>query len=507
MSLPIIAIVGLPNAGKSTLLNKIAGTHTAVTSEVPGTTRDRQYLDTAWDGREFTLVDTAGIDHSLLFSPSGRDALPGARQGGSAKVDNIKELDSAIHEQIEIAAKEADILLFVIDGKTDPGSIPRDVLLKFRKSKKPVVLAVNKLDSAPKAAATLASFQRLGVKPAFGISSVTGRGIGDLLDSLVSILPEPLSPTPFSSDIASAKLEALSPDNRIAVAIVGKPNVGKSSLFNKILKEDRVVVSNVPGTTRTSIDSHIKMGDTDYTFIDTAGLKKKEHRQSKPDIFSGFQTYKSIRRSDVCFFVIDSTEEITKQDQAIAQEIFSQDKGCIILVTKIDAFVSSPGRQSSAASRAGKKLNDGREKMQSTSTRGSTDDQYRTLKDYVSHHFPFLWMSPVFFVSGKTGEGLEEALATIEPIYQRRHKVVDEDKLKLLLGKWMKKNPPKLLRDQKAPKVYGLKQLLTNPPLFELTVNSPGAISTQFRKSIQNAIIKELGFWGTPVNLTLRKKV
>jgi GTPase len=436
MNLPIVAIVGPPNAGKSTLLNKISGQHVAVTSEVAGTTRDRQYLDVAWNKQEFTLVDTAGLDFSA-----------------------IDELDTQVNKQIDIALEQADMLVFVVDGKVPAATIPQATIRKFRTSKKPVALAINKIDSPQKLDAAIAEFKRLGIKNMFPISSVTGRGIGDLLDHIVSSLPK-------------AKEQEPKTDNSIAVAIVGKPNVGKSSIFNSILGEERVVVSNVPGTTRTAIDSHVKRGNIDYTFIDTAGLKKKTHRQAKPDIFSGFQTYKSIRRSDVCFFVIDSVEEITKQDQAIAQEIFAQDKGCIILANKFDIY------------------------------KGDEDK----LRDYISHHFPFLWMCPMFFVSGKTGEGLTEALEAVQPIYERRHKEVSAEELNALLKKWMKKNPPKLLRDQKQPKVYGLTQLATNPPLFELLVNVPAAISMQFRKSIQNAIIKELDFWGTPVNLTLRKK-
>lgn len=439
-NLPIVAIVGPPNAGKSTLLNKIAGVQFAVTSEVAGTTRDRQYVDIVWAGRQFTLVDTAGLD------------LAGE-----------KELETQVNKQIDIAASEADALIFVVDGKQPGANLPQSTLLKFRKAKKPIMLAVNKVDSPNKLEQAKGDFARLGIKPMFPVSSLTGRGIGDLLDHIVSVLPK----------AKKTKSETKNSKSGINVSIVGKPNVGKSSIFNKIIGQERVVVSSIPGTTRTAIDSHLTIGDQDYTFIDTAGLKKKVHTQAKPDIYSGFQTYKSIRRSDVCFLVIDSTEEITKQDQMIAQEIFGQDKGCIILANKFDAY------------------------------EGEEDK----LRDYISHHFPFLWMCPMFFVSGKTGEGLEEAIGAIKPIYERRHKEVTSDQLQGLLGKWMKKNPPKLLRDQKTPKVYGLNQLASNPPLFELLVNVPASISMQFRKSIQNAIIKELDYWGTPVNLTLRKKM
>lgn len=435
--LPIIALVGAPNAGKSTLLNKIIGAELAVTSNIAGTTRDRQYANTSWNGATFTIIDTAGFSETVH--------------------DN---LSSEINEQIDIATKEADVLVFVIDGKVPLEALPRQTLLKFRKIKKPIILAINKLDSAKFLEEKVAPFLKLGIKSVFPISSLTGRGIGDMLDIL-------------AEQAKKLKLEDLPEEYiGIAVSIIGKPNVGKSSIFNSIVKQKRVVVSPIAGTTRAAIDTKVQIGGQTYTFIDTAGLKKKIHRQVEPDIFSGFQTYKSIRKSDVCLFVIDATEEITKQDQAVAQEIFTLEKGCIVLANKMDIY------------------NGSEEKLQ----------------EYISHHFPFLWMSPIFFVSGKTGQGIEEAIESVLPIYERRHKTIDQEQLDSLLKKAIKKNGPKLLRDQKVPKVYGLSQLATNPPVFELLVNHPAAISMQFRKFLQNSITKELDFFGTPIVLKLKKK-
>ena len=459
-SLPLVAIVGQPNAGKSTLMNKISGHQSAITSDLAGTTRDRQYVDTAWNGVEFTLVDTAGLAE-----------------------DENPQLELSLLKQIDVAVEQADVIMFVADGKEPVGAVNRQVLKKFRDNKKPMLLVVNKLDSARKPDEKIGEFSRLGIKPVFAVSAISGLGMRDMLDFVAEKAGTPSA--------KKNKHDEEAPENHnIAVSIVGKPNVGKSSIFNAILKEDRVVVSPIPGTTRTAIDSDIKINGRDFTFIDTAGLKKKEHRQTKPDIFSGFQTFKAIRRSDVCFFVIDANEEITKQDQRVASEIAAMDKGCIILVNKMDAYT-----QDNRGKKGGQW--DGR---------GKADDEYKTLRDYISHHFPFLWMSPAFFVSAKTGEGLEEALAAIEPIFNSRHKTIDEATLKEFLAKKLKTNPPKLLRDQKPPKVFALKQLETNPPLFELYVNHPAAISLQFRKFLENAIIKELDFWGTPISLKLRGK-
>jgi GTP-binding protein len=435
--LPLIAIVGEPNAGKSTLLNKIAGGSRAVTSPVAGTTRDRQYLDSSWNGVDFSMVDTAGITF-----------------GGA------QELENELTKQIDVAIDQADMIILVVDGKSGTSVIDRKTILKFRKIKRPIVLAVNKLDSPRKAEGMLAEFQSLGVKPMFSVSATTGRGIGDMLDYVAGYLKE--------HDLLGTEIE----NPGIGVAIVGKPNVGKSSIFNAISKEERVIVSPIPGTTRTAIDTHITYNNEDYTFIDTAGLKKKEHRQSLPDVYSGFQTFKAIRRSDIAFLVIDATQEITKQDQHIAAEIIDLSKGVIIVANKYDEY----------------------------------EGDEKELRDYISHHFPFLWFAPLFFASAKTGEGLDDILKAIKPIYEARHKTATPEELKQLLDGKMRHNPPKLLRDQKPPKVYGLNQLAVNPPLFELVVNHPAAISKQFRDAIKKSIMKQMEFWGTPINLILRGK-
>lgn len=436
--LPTVAVVGEPNVGKSTLLNKIAGGRLAVTSPVAGTTRDRQYVDTSWNGVSFTLVDTAGITY-------GR----------------TDQLERALNEQIDIAVDQADILLFVVDAKAGFSHLDRKTIVKFRKLKKPVLVAINKVDSPKNIDATAAPFQALGLKHLFPVSALSGRGIGDLLDAVAQQITE-----------HNLNTDATEPVTGIAISIVGKPNVGKSSILNKILKENRVVVSPVAGTTRTSIDTHTKIDDQEYTFIDTAGLKKKTHRQKLPDIYSGFQTFKAIRRSDVVFFVVDATEKISKQDQQIAAEIAHQEKGVIIVVNKFDLY------------------------------RGSEQE----LRDYVSYHFPFLWFSPLIFISALTGQGLTEAIKTIRPIFDNRQKVASQDELNRILAVTLKKNPPQLLRDQKKPKVFGLKQTGTNPPAFELLVNYPAAISQQYRRYVLKQVMERLGFWGTPVVLRLKGK-
>lgn len=440
-NLPIVALVGPPNAGKSTLLNKIVRGQLAVTSDLPGTTRDRQYVETSFQGVDFILADTAG-----LVLAAG------------------EELERNVQKQIDVALKEAGVIVMVVDGKEPVGALDQKVLLKFRKIKKPKILAVNKLDSPKKREEMAAQFIKLGIKPYFPVSAITGAGIGDLLEHIAGVLPRRPS-----SGVAPE--DGLLP--AIAVSIVGKPNVGKSSIFNKILNDERAVVSSTPGTTRTSIDDKITINGIDYTFIDTAGLKKKAHRQATPDIFSGFQTFKSIRRSDVCFLVLDAAEPVTVQDQKIAQEILQMQRGCIIIANKIDLY----------------------------------HGQQKALQDYVSHHFPFLWMCPVFFVSAITGEGLDDAINAIKPIYDRRNKKIDNQILSEFLMKIMKKQPPKRLWDQKAPKVFSLHQTDINPPTFELVVNFPAAIAHHFKHFLENSIIKNLDFYGTSIKLHLKRKI
>ena len=457
-SLPLIAIVGQPNAGKSTLMNKIAGKPLAVTSDIAGTTRDRQYVDTNWSGVDFTLVDTAGL-----------------------ALDSKEGLELSLMKQIEVALDQADVVILVVDGKEPVGAVNEATLKKFRKIKKPLLLAINKLDSARSHGEKLGEFQKLGIKPAFPVSSISGLGLGDMLEHITESLK--------SLGLTQEKEE---PAVGIAVSIVGKPNVGKSSIFNKILDEERVVVSPIPGTTRTAIDSRVKINDVDYTFIDTAGLKKKEYRQAQPDIFSGFQTFKAIRRSDVCFMVIDASQEITKQDQVVANEIINMEKGCVILANKCDLM-----KAEKAAGTLGKST---------SSLDKGRGDAYQNVRDYISHHFPFLWMCPLIFVSAISGEGLSEALEAVKPIFAARNKTIAQEKLDEFLKTVLKKNSPKLLRDQKKPKVFSLHQKDVNPPKFELVVNHSGAISSQFRKFLENSIIKHLDFWGTPIILKLRGK-
>ncbi len=433
-----MAIVGEPNVGKSTLLNRIISHRAALTSNVAGTTRDRFYAPASWNGIDFTLVDTAGIILEM------RD-----------------ELERNVQKQVEIALAEADIILYVVDGKNPPKSLNRSIMQKLRKQKKEVILVVNKIDSPKKINETEGEYKFTGFKKIFAVSAVSGLNTGDLLDAISDALKkqgfEKTEKTP----------------GQLSVAIIGKPNVGKSSLLNKILGEERVVVSDMPGTTRNVIDTDIEYNGQKIRLLDTAGLKRKEKKAPLPDIYAAFQSMRAIQRSDICILVIDASAGITQQDQHVAGMAVEAAKGLIIAANKVDLLDAK--------------------------TR-------KSITENLGGYFSFLWWAPAVPISAKTGTGINDILKYIAQIQENRQKRVDNQILSEFLFAKLKLRPPQRIRDERAPRVYSLAQIDVDPPIFKMMVNKPSAISMQFRKFLQNAIIKELGFWGTPILLKLEAK-
>ncbi len=433
-----VAIVGEPNVGKSTLLNRIISQRVALATKYPGTTRDRFYAPTVWNGIDFTLIDTAGI-------------IPEERE----------ELEKNVQEQAAIALEQADALIYVVDGKMPVERVNREVLRMIRRQKKPVILAVNKCDSPMRMRAAAGEFAFTGIKEIIACSSISGGGTGDLLDAVTSELAK-LGFGKYEKEFGT-----------ISVSIIGKPNVGKSSFFNAVVGENRVVVSNVPGTTRNPIDTLVTYKDQKIKIIDTAGLKRKEKRAEVPDIYAAVQTIRTIRRSDVCVLMIDGSEHITQQDQRVASDIVEAHKGLVIAINKTDLL---------------------------------DEKQNEELKRDLAHFFPFLWWAPVVPISAKENTGTEDVLNYILEIEANRKKEIDDERMSGFLQSKMKANPPKRIRDERVPKIYSLRQENTNPPVFLMSVNEPSAISMQFRKFLENSIIRELGFWGSPIQLRLERK-
>lgn len=434
----LVAIVGEPNVGKSTLLNKIVSERVALVSNVAGTTRDRFYAPSSWNGVDFILVDTAGII-----------------------LEQREELEKNVQKQVDIALKEADLILYVVDGKKNPETFNRSVLSKLRKQKKEIILVVNKVDSPKKLGEKTGEYAFTGFKKIFACSAVSGSGIGDLLDEIAGILTKE----------GFGKIEK--DRSEIAISIVGKPNVGKSSMFNKILGEERVVVSSVAGTTRNVIDTDITYKDQKIKILDTAGLKKKEKRAELPDIYAALQTMRAIRKSDICFLVIDGEAGITQQDQKIAGEIVDAVKGLVVVVNKTDLLKPA---------------------------------ELKNLQNNLADIFPFLWWAPIVPISAKSGTGIDTVLDYALKIKVNRKKEIDNQTLSEFFSKKNLQRQPQRIRDERVPKVYSLHQVDVDPPVFMMTVNEPSAISMQFRKFIQNSIVKELDFWGTPVILKLQPK-
>lgn len=433
-----VAIVGEPNVGKSTLMNRIISQRVALATKYPGTTRDRFYAPTIWNGIDFTLIDTAGII-----------------------LERRDELEQNVQKQAEIALDQADALIYVVDSKQPVERVDREVLRMIRRHKKPIVLAVNKCDSPQRILSAAADFAFTGIKSIIACSAISGAGTGDLLDAVTSELAK-LGFGTYERDLGT-----------ISVSIVGKPNVGKSSFFNAIVGEERVVVSSVPGTTRNPIDTLITYKNENIKLVDTAGLKRKEKRAEVPDIFAAVQTLRTIRRSEVCILMIDGSEHITQQDQRVAGDIVEANKGLIVAINKTDLL---------------------------------DEKQNEALRRDLEHFFPFLWWAPVVPISAKENTGTDAVLDYVLEIEINRKKEYDDERLGEFLQRKMKENPPKRVRDERVPKVYSLRQEGTNPPVFRMSVNEPSAISMQFRKFLENSIIRELGFWGSPIQLRLERK-
>lgn len=434
MSLPLIAVVGRPNVGKSTFINRVAITSKTIVDKIPGVTRDRNYIDTDWAGNYFTLIDTGGFDFG-----------------------NDQPFAGEITEQAIIAVEEANAIIFIVDAKSGLMPDDEDIAKILRESNKPVLLAINKVDN-PKWDGDKYEYYKLGLGDPFVISSLHGIGIGDLLDSAVKELPQ--SKETMEEEILS-------------VAIIGRPNVGKSSIFNKLLGEDRVIVSDIPGTTRDSIDTIIEIDDRRMQFIDTAGLRRKGKITESPEYYSLVRALRSVDRADMALLIIDSFEGATEQDQRIAEMAESRGCGIIIILNKWDLVKDA----------------DVREKLLSE----------------LAYKMRFIEYAPVLKVSALTGKGtprIFEAIETVESEYTKRVSTPELNKLLLEL-KAVGFAPTK--KSKKLRLSYAT-QVGVAPPTFVFFVNHPDLAKNNYHRYIKGKLRETFGFIGCPIFLRFRKK-
>lgn len=450
---PVVAIIGRPNVGKSTLFNRITGRRQAVTADLAGTTRDRLYSRCDWNGKEFILVDTAGIEV------------------GDTKNSVYEKLDTDVQEQVLLAIEEADLILFVVDVQSGATEQDRRALKLVFKSGKPFVLIANKYDSE-KYLANISDLYTLGAKEILPIAALTGRGTGDLMDAIVNSI----------KDVVPTDKGIVLEREGINVAIAGRPNVGKSSTLNAIIGKTRAVVSEVAGTTRDFTIASYESEQGTINFIDTAGIRRRgkvgkveEGRvPGQVEKYSVLRSFRAIETADIVLLIIDPTEGLTAQDLHIAGFAKDQHKGIIIIVNKWDAI----------------------EKDETDMTKYLA---------YLHAKISFLPYAPVIFISAKNGKNINKITEIIYEIATSRNKRIATGELNLLLGDDILRHPPAAVRNQ-LPKINYITQADTNPPTFVFFANKPELIHFSYKRFLENKIREHWDFAGTPINIVVKRK-
>ncbi|MDE5590132.1 MAG: ribosome biogenesis GTPase Der [Acetatifactor sp.] len=434
---PIVAVVGRPNVGKSTLFNALAGERISIVKDTPGITRDRIYADVNWLDRNFTLIDTGGIE------PDSKDVIL-----------------SQMRTQAQIAIDTADVILFLVDvqqGLVDADSKVADML---RRSHKPVLLVVNKVDSQDKYMADVYEFYNLGIGEPYPISAANKLGLGDLLDEVIALFPE--------------GEEEEEEDERPRVAIVGKPNVGKSSLINKLLGEERLIVSDIAGTTRDAVDTEITHNGREYVFIDTAGLRRKNKVKEELERYMIVRTVSAVERADIVVLVIDAVEGVTEQDAKIAGIAHERGKAVIIVVNKWDAL--------------------------------EKDDKtiYR-MTEKVRGTLSYMPYAEILFVSAKTGQRLERLFDTIDIVSENHAMRVATGVLNEIMSEAVAMQQPPSDKGKRL-RLYYITQVAVKPPTFVIFVNSKELMHFSYTRYIENQIRETFGFKGTPLRFIIRER-
>ena len=437
MSKPVVAIVGRPNVGKSTLFNALAGEMISIVKDTPGVTRDRIYADVTWLDKSFTLIDTGGIE------PDSGDIIL-----------------SQMREQAQIAIDTADVIVFITDvqqGLVDSDAKVADML---RRSQKPVVLVVNKVDSVQKYMMDVYEFYNLGIGEPVAISAANRTGIGDMLDEIIKEFPE--------------DLDAEEDDDIPNVAVVGKPNVGKSSLINKLLGEDRVIVSDIAGTTRDAVDAKVKWKDREYIFIDTAGLRRKGKIKEEIERYSVIRTVTAVERADVVVVVIDATEGVTEQDAKIAGIAHERGKGVIIAVNKWDAV----------------------EKDDKTIYKHT--NRIREVLAYMPY-------AELVFISAKSGQRLPKLFETIDAVIENQTLRIQTGVLNEILSEAVAMQQPPSDRGKRL-KIFYMTQVGVKPPTFVIFVNDKELMHFSYTRYLENKIREAFGFRGTSLKFFIRER-
>ena len=437
MSKPIVAIIGRPNVGKSTFFNYLAGNRISIVEDTPGVTRDRVYAETNWRGRNFTLIDTGGIE------PESEDIIL-----------------SQMREQANLAIEVADVIIFLTDIRQGVTSADHEITLMLRKSNKPIVLVCNKADNYEKDKENIYEFYNLGIGEPHAISSTNAIGIGDVLDAVYEHLP------PKDSDEED--------DDYIRVAVIGKPNVGKSSLINKILGENRTIVSDIAGTTRDAIDSYFENDKGKYILIDTAGIRKKSKVNERIEKYSVMRSLLAIERADVCLMLIDANEGVTEQDTKIAGEAHEAGKGIIIVVNKWDEIEKETG----------------------------TLEKY---KKEIYNKLAYLSYAPIIFISAKTGQRVEKLFDMINEVAKQNALRVSTSVLNQVINEAIAIVQPPTDKGKRVKILYGT-QASTKPPTFVIFVNNKDLFHFSYERYLVNQIRKEFGLRGTPIRILVREK-
>ncbi|WP_298592889.1 ribosome biogenesis GTPase Der [uncultured Mitsuokella sp.] len=437
MSKPIVAIVGRPNVGKSTLFNQIGRKRVSIVDDMPGVTRDRIYLDAEWLNRAFTMIDTGGIEF-----------------------DARSHILQAIRSQAQLAMEEADVILFLVDGRAGLTTADEEVARLLRQTKKPVVLGVNKIDS-PQRAVDIYEFCNLGLGDPIALSASNAMNLGDLLDAVVAHFPD--------------HAEEVRDEEEIRITVIGRPNVGKSSLVNALLGEERVIVSDVPGTTRDAIDTHFMRDGMKFTLIDTAGMRRRGRIGEAVERYSVIRSLRAVDRADVVLMMISAEAGITEQDKKIAGYAHASGKGVVIVVNKWDIYPNKDDK----------------------STLRFTED----LRDELG----FLQYAPVLYTSALTGQRVGRITELVKYVAEQQSMRIKTSVLNELIRDAVSVNPPPMHRGKQL-KILFMTQVGVAPPKFILFVNDPKLMHFSYLRFIENRLRESFGFEGTPLQLIVRAR-